>query len=121
MTTHTLTATVTDTMSASDSDTETINSTASAPLRVVRRSFMGNRFQWGGAVDESPRGPSFSDAVLTGGDDPVPPTAGHECPPDPVTLSLSFKVLIPAYFTGCRIYKAPNRARLDDDRVVGGR
>ena len=48
MTTHTLTGTATDTMGAADTDTGTINSTASAPQRVVRRSFFIFVFNCGG-------------------------------------------------------------------------
>lgn len=104
MTTHTLTGNVTDTMGATDTDTATIASTASAPQRVVRRSFFENRLNWGGAVIgvATTLGPTFSDDTFEGSMD------GYACPPSPVTLSIIFKVLRSVKITGCRIYKAPN-------------
>lgn len=104
MTTHTFTGTATDTMGATDSDTETLNSVASAPARVIRRTMMENRIMWGSAIDPTPKGPSFSDDPAAA----VDFLSGRVCPPDDLTVSTIFQVLIPVRFTGCRVYKAPN-------------
>jgi len=111
MTTHTLTGTATDTMGAADTDTGTINSTASAPQRVVRRSFFENRIMWGSAIDSTIRGPFFT-ADTVGGplNDIAQGIVSRVCPPDPITLSTIFEVHQPCRFAGCRIYKAPTAA-----------
>lgn len=106
MTAHTLTGTVTDPMSATATGSLVVNSTASAPLRVVRRSFMDSRISWGPIIDQSVKGPTFSDVL---GDASID-VFGHTSPPTAVTLSTQFEVLAPVRFTGCRIYKAPNAA-----------
>jgi hypothetical protein len=105
MATHTFTGTATDTLAAVDTDTLVFTSTASAASRVVTRSLMANRVNWGSVVDGTVQGPTFSDAT---------PEAtnmigiGVTSPPDPVTVAQIFTVLAPCRFTGCRIYKAPN-------------
>jgi hypothetical protein len=95
MTAHTVTLTTTDPLGASATDTVVINSTASAPLRVVQRSLVKNRILWGSLIDWAPRGPQFSD------DDPGATLLQ-------TTLGQCFTVEIGCRFTGCRIYKAPN-------------
>lgn len=102
MTDHHLTAWAEDTMGADDSDTHTIASTASAPMRTVRRSFFENRIVWGNAIDSTVHGPTFSDVSMPGSID------GRTCPPDDVTVSTIFQVLEPVTFVALRVYKAPN-------------
>lgn len=107
MTTHTLTGVATDPMAATATDTTTINSTSTAPNRVVRRSLLANRTNWGSAVDATVRGPSFSDDTTDPFTDVGRP-AFTNAPPDPLTVGIAFTVEIPCRFTGCRVYKAPN-------------
>jgi hypothetical protein len=104
MTAHNFTGTATDTMGAAATDTLVVNSTATAAPRVVRRSFMDHRISWGPVIDQSIKGPTFSDTLGDGTADRF----GRTSPPDSVTLGLTFEVLAPVRFTGCRIYKAPN-------------
>jgi hypothetical protein len=106
MATFNFTGTVTDPLGVAASDTLAVTSTAPAPLRVVKRSWMANRVNWGSAVDTGTNGPTFSDerAEVTYA------TQGRTCPPQPVTVSQSFTLdgVTGVRFTGCRIYKAPN-------------
>ena len=104
MTTYHLTGTATDTMGAVASGSLTFTSTAAAPPRVVKRSFMEHRISWGSVIDQSPKGPTFSDVTQDG----TANAFGHTSPPYPVTLGLTFEVLSVVRLTGCRIYKAPN-------------
>ena len=104
MTTHHLTATATDTMGAAASASLTVADGAAASPRVVRRSMMTHRISWGSVVDQSIKGPSFSDVTQ----DPTANAYGHTSPTYPVTLGLTFSVLAEVRFVGCRIYKAPN-------------
>src|SRR5881394_3906930 len=104
MTTHTFTGTATDPLGAVDADVLTYESTATAPQRVVRRSLLEHRVNWGSIVDVTVQGPQFSDVTPQ----ETFETHGLDVPPNDITVSQIFSVYIPCRLTGFRIYKAPN-------------